>query len=77
MSVERWEDEARRCFVYSHNPRPGACPVPYFRRCPCCGCDVMDDLTGSGAKAGQCCNLCHPSGVCAQCRAGSRPGEGQ
>ena len=65
---------ARPVPVFVHSPRGGGIPAryrPYFRRCPCCGCDVLDALTGGGAKRGDCCNLCHPRGDCQDCQGSS------
>jgi hypothetical protein len=67
MAVESWEDDTRRSYTYAHNPRAGACPALGFRRCPCCGCDVLDDLDGNGQRRGDCCSLCHPDGDCPDC----------
>lgn len=67
MAVESWEDEARRYHTFPHNPRAGACSVLGFRRCPCCGCDVLADLEGIEQLRGGCCNLCHPQGDCPDC----------
>ena len=59
-----------------HGPRAGTIPArcrPYFRRCPCCGADVLDDPKGSDSKHGECCKLCHPRGDCPDCRTGAQP----
>jgi len=52
--------------IFVHDPPAGAIPTryrPHFRRCPCCGCDVLDNPVG---RTG-CCTLCHPHNDCQDC----------